>query len=46
VFFVDRTTEQDTATGTVSQPSFPEEARWNAEPQAVEFGVEVGDREL
>ena len=23
--------------------SFPEDARWNAERQAVEFGVEIGD---
>jgi hypothetical protein len=27
----------------VSQPSFPEDARWNAERQAVEFGVEIGE---
>ena len=23
--------------------SFPEDARWNAEQQAVEFGVEIGE---
>jgi hypothetical protein len=23
--------------------SFPEDARWNAERQAVEFGVEIGE---
>jgi hypothetical protein len=23
--------------------TFPEDARWNAERQAVEFGVEIGD---
>jgi hypothetical protein len=39
----DRTSEQDSARGTVSQPSFPEDARWNAAPQAVEFGVEIGE---
>jgi hypothetical protein len=39
----DRTSEQDSARGTVSQPSFPENARWNAERQAVEFGVEIGE---
>jgi hypothetical protein len=39
----DRTTEQDTATDTVSQPSIPEDARWDAERQAVEFGVEIGE---
>jgi hypothetical protein len=22
---------------------FPEDARWNADPQAVEFGVEIGE---
>jgi hypothetical protein len=32
--------------GTISQPSFPEDARWNAERQVVEFGVEIGDRDL
>ena len=26
--------------------TFPEAARWNAERQAVEFGVEIGDRYL
>ena len=35
--------DQDSARGTVSQPSFPENARWNAERQAVEFGVEIGE---
>ena len=35
--------DQDSARGTVSQPSFPEDARWNAERQAVEFGVEIGE---
>jgi hypothetical protein len=24
--------------------TFPEHARWNAESQAVEFGVEIGER--
>jgi hypothetical protein len=38
----DRTFEKDSASGTVSQRSFPEDARWNAERQAVEFGVEIG----
>jgi hypothetical protein len=28
---------------TFSQPSFPEDARWNAERQAVEFGVQIGE---
>ena len=36
--------DQDSARGIVSQPSFPPgDARWNAERQAVEFGVEVGE---
>jgi hypothetical protein len=39
----DRTCEQDSATGAVSQPAFREDARWNAERQAVEFGVERAD---
>jgi hypothetical protein len=39
----DRTSEQDSATGALSQPSIPEDARWNAERQAVEFGVEIGE---
>jgi hypothetical protein len=26
--------------------SFPEDAHWNAEGQAVEFGVEIGGRDL
>jgi hypothetical protein len=26
--------------------TIPEDARWNAERQAVEFGVEIGDRDL
>ena len=43
VFSSDRTSEQDSARGTVSQPWFPEDARWNAERQAVEFGVEIGE---
>ena len=29
--------------GTVSQPLFSEDARWDAERQAVEFGVEIGE---
>jgi hypothetical protein len=29
--------------GIISQPAFPEDARWNAERQAVEFGVEIGE---
>ena len=43
MFFVRSHWEQDSAKGTVSQPSFPEDARWNAERQAVEFGVEIGE---
>ena len=39
----DRTSKQDSARGALSQPSFPEDARWNAERQAVEFGVEIGE---
>ena len=39
----DRTCEQDSATGAVSQPAFREDARWNADRQAVEFGVEIGE---
>jgi hypothetical protein len=35
--------DQDSARGTVSQPSFPEDARWNAERQTVEFEVEIGE---
>ena len=35
--------DRDSARGTVSQPSFPEDARWNTERSAVEFGVEIGD---
>ena len=34
----DRTSEQDSATGALSQPSLPEDARWNAERRAVGFG--------
>jgi hypothetical protein len=26
--------------------TFPEDARWNADRQAVEFGVEIGERKL
>jgi hypothetical protein len=26
--------------------TFPEDARWNADRQAVEFGVEIGGRDL
>jgi hypothetical protein len=29
--------------GIISQPAFPEDARWNAEREAVEFGVEIGE---
>jgi hypothetical protein len=29
--------------GIISQPLFSEDARWNAERQAVEFGVEIGE---
>jgi hypothetical protein len=39
----DRACEQDSARGAVSQPSFPEDARRNAERQAVEFGAEIGE---
>jgi hypothetical protein len=42
----DCTTDQDSATGSVSQPSFPQDARWNAERQAVEFGVEIGEHSV
>jgi hypothetical protein len=35
--------EHDTAKGTVPQPAFPEDARLNAERQAVEFEVEIGE---
>jgi hypothetical protein len=38
-----RTTEQDSARRTASQPPLPEHARWNAEWPAVEFGVEIGE---
>jgi hypothetical protein len=43
VFLSDRAFEQDSARGAVSQPSCPEDARRNAERQAVEFGVEIGE---
>src|SRR5205814_6117235 len=43
VFFVDRTSEQDTARGALSQPSFPDDVRRTAEREAVEFGVEIGE---
>jgi hypothetical protein len=33
-------------TGIVLKASCPMNARWNAERQAVEFGVEIGDRDL
>jgi hypothetical protein len=39
----DCTTGQDSARDTASQPSFPEDARWNVERQAVEFGAEIGE---
>ena len=39
----DRISEQNSASSAVSQRSFPEDARWNAERQAVEFGVEIGE---
>jgi hypothetical protein len=29
--------------GIISQPLFSEDARWNAERQPVEFGVEIGE---
>jgi hypothetical protein len=29
--------------GIISQPAFPEDARWNAEREAVELGVEIGE---
>jgi hypothetical protein len=35
--------EQDSPRGTVSQPPLPEDAHWNAERQAVELGVEIGE---
>jgi hypothetical protein len=41
-----RNTEQDSVGGAVSQQSrFPEDAHWNAERQAVEFRVEIGEYE-
>jgi hypothetical protein len=43
VLFVRCNCEQDTASGTVSQPACPEDARWNADRQTVEFGVEIGE---
>jgi hypothetical protein len=42
VFCADRTCKQDSAGSKVSQPPFPEDARWNAERAAVEFGDEGG----
>lgn len=39
----DCTTDQDSARFTVSQPSLPDDARWNAERQEVEFRVEIGE---
>jgi len=39
----DRTCDQDSARSAVSQRSFPKDARWNAERQAVEFRVEIGE---
>jgi hypothetical protein len=38
-----RTPEQDSGSGRLSQPSFGRTPRWNAERQAVEFGVEIGE---
>jgi hypothetical protein len=38
-----RTTDQDSARGTVLPTIVPEDVRWNAERQAVEFGVEIGE---
>jgi hypothetical protein len=46
VFFVRSHCEQDSARRTASQPPVPEDARRNAERQAVEFGVEIGCRNL
>jgi hypothetical protein len=43
VFFVRSHCEQDSARRIVSQPSFPEDARWNAERPTVQFGVEIGE---
>ncbi len=37
--------KQHSAQGAVSQPAFPEDARWYAERPAVEFGVEIGEYE-
>ena len=38
-----RTPEQDSGSGRLSQPSFREDARWNSDRQAVDFGVEIGE---
>jgi hypothetical protein len=39
----DRTHKQNSAKDTVSLPSSAEDPRWNAERQAVEFGVKIGE---
>jgi hypothetical protein len=36
-------TGKDSPNENLFQPSFPEDARWNAERQAVEFGVGIGE---
>jgi hypothetical protein len=43
VFFILSHLWQDSPRGTVSQPSSPKDARWNADRQTVEFGVEIGE---
>lgn len=42
VFFIDCICDQDSARHAVSLPLFSSGARWNAERQPVEFGVEIG----
>ena len=46
VFFVDCICDQDSARHAVSLPLFSSGARWNAERQAMEFGVGIVDRDL
>jgi hypothetical protein len=43
VFFIDCICDQDSARHAVSLPLFSSGARWNAERQAVEFWVEIGE---
>ena len=40
---IENAAEGDRATGATMFFTFPEDARWNAERQAVEFGVEIGE---